>query len=141
MNIPVTDSSHVNTDAAVPFMQLVLHGYVSYSGPAINMSFDPELALLRNMEFGAAPAFMLAYGEIAELKDTPYSAFYSVDYHAWRQIMADMYRRYAQIYRGLANIPMERHDRLAEGVYMTTYANGVRVLVNYNTRTAEVGRP
>ena len=141
MNIPIADSSHINTDISIPFMQLVLHGFVSYSGPAINMSFDPELTLLRNIEFGASLAFMIAYDEIAELKGTPYSHFYSVDYHAWQQIMADMYHRYAHVYRGLSNIPMERHDRLSQGVVMTTFANGTQVLVNYSTRTFEVMQP
>ena len=138
MNIPVACSSHVNTDITIPFMQLVLHGFVSYSGPAINMSFDPHLALLRNIEFGAAPSFVLAYGYIAELKGTPYSVFYSINYHAWRDIMLEMYHSFAQAYKGLANIPMERHDRLSEGVYMTSFANGARVLVNYNQGEAEV---
>jgi hypothetical protein len=138
MNIPIASSAHVNTDADVPFMQLVLHGYVSYSGPATNKSFDPELALLKNVELGAAPAFMLAHNDFGELKDTSYAAFYSVDYDAWHSLMANMYRRYAQVYRGLANIPMERHDLLAEGVYMTTFRNGIKILVNYNTQASEV---
>jgi hypothetical protein len=138
MNIPVASSSHVNTDANIPFMQLVLHGYVNYSGPAINMFYDPELALLKNVEYGAAPAFMLAHDEIAELKDTSFAVFYSVDYDAWHSLMVSMYHRFAQVYRGLANIPMERHDRLEEGVYMTTFTNGVQVLVNYNLQASEV---
>jgi hypothetical protein len=138
MNIPIACSSHVNTDASIPFMQLVLHGFMSYSGPAINMFFDPELALLKSIEFGAAPSFVLAHNEIAELKDTPYAVFYSVDYHAWYPIMVDMYHRYAEVYRGLANVPMERHDRLTEGVYKTTFSNGTRILVNYNLHDVSV---
>jgi hypothetical protein len=138
MNIPIASSAHVNTDASIPFMQLVLHGFVNYSGPAVNKSFDPELALLKNVELGAAPAFMLAHNDFGELKDTSYSIFYSIDYDAWHTLMVDMYRRFAQVYNGLANIPMERHDRLAEGVYMTTFSNGVKVFVNYNSETSEV---
>jgi len=138
MNIPVASSSHINTDADIPFMQLVLHGYVSYAGPAINMFYDPELALLKNVEYGAAPAFMLAHDDLAELKDTSYAVFYSIDYSAWHNLMVSMYHRFAGVYRGLANIPMERHDRLAEGIYMTTFTNGVQILVNYNTHTSEL---
>jgi hypothetical protein len=138
MNIPMASSAHVNSDASVPFMQLVLHGFVSYSGPAVNKSFDPELALLKSVELGAVPAFMLAHENFGELKDTVYANFYSIDYYAWYSLMVDMYRRYAQVYNGLANVSMERHDRLAEGVYMTTFSNGVRVLVNYNTQESEV---
>jgi hypothetical protein len=138
MNIPIASSAHVNTDASIPFMQLVLHGFVSYSGPAVNNSFDPELALLKNVELGAVPAFILAHDNFGELKDTSFSSFYSIDYDAWYTLMVDMYRRFAQVYNGLANVPMERHDHLAEGVYMTTFANGVRVLVNYNTQESEV---
>lgn len=52
--------------------------------------------------------------------------------------MLEMYHFFAQAYKGLANIPMERHDRLSEGVYMTSFANGARVLVNYNQGEAEV---
>jgi hypothetical protein len=102
------------------------------------MFYDPELALLKNVEYGAAPAFMLAHDDLAELKDTSYAVFYSIDYEAWHNLMVSMYHRYAQVYRGLANIPMERHDRLAEGIYMTTFTNGVQILVNYNTHTSEL---
>ena len=138
MNIPIACSSNVNIDSSIPFMQMVLHGFVSYCGPAINMFYDPELALLKNVEFGAAPAFMLAHDDIAELKNTSYAVFYSIDYNAWHSLMVNMYRRFAGVYNGLANVPMERHDRLADGVYMTTFNNGVQVLVNYNTQASQV---
>ena len=140
MNMPLADSSHSNTDAGIPFMQLVLHGYIAYSGPAVNKSFDPELALLKHIEFGASPAFTLAHDEIAELKGTPYSVFYSVDYVSWQEIMINMYKRYAQVYNGLANVPMKQHYRPEEGVNITTFTNGTQILVNYNTRTFEVIR-
>jgi hypothetical protein len=138
MSIPIAGSSHINTDTNIPFMQLALHGFINYSGPTVNMSLDPELALLMNAEYGASPAFIFAYNNIAELKDTPYSFFYSADYHAWEQLMVDMYHRFTEIYNGLANIPMKRHDRLTEGVYMTTFENDRRVLVNYNREARDV---
>ena len=138
MNMPLWASAHINAYRSVPFMQLVLHGFVPYAGPSLNMEADVELALLRNIEFGANPAFTVAYANMESLKGGAYSFFFSVDYHAWYEIILDTYQRFNAVFADLTGVPMERHDRLEEGVYMTSYANGTRVIVNYNREAVSV---
>jgi hypothetical protein len=75
----------------------------------------------------------VAYQNTEELKDGAHSFYFAVDYTTWRDIIIDTYTRFNEVYKGLSHVPMERHDKLDEGIYLTTYANGVGILVDYNS--------
>jgi hypothetical protein len=139
MNMPLSGSSYTAADESVPFMQLVLHGYVSYAGGAANMAGDPWTAMLRNAEYGANPSFTVAAEHTEELKESVYSFYYAVNYETWRDEIIRSYLAFNEAYKGLEGVAMTRHDKLAPGLYRTQYANGVSILVNYNEEAAEAG--
>jgi hypothetical protein len=138
MNMPMSGSQFIVADESVPFMQLVLHGSVSYTGGANNMKGDPRIAMLKNAEYGANPTFTVAHSNISELKDNAYAFYYAVDYATWRDIIIDSYLEFNNAYRGLEGVYMTRHDRIEDGVFRTQYANGVSILVNYNSEAVTV---
>ena len=49
---------------AVPFIELVLHGTTQYSTGPINLSSDPQTAMLKCVEYGALPQFEWCYEDI-----------------------------------------------------------------------------
>lgn len=54
------ESTHFNlTDASVPFYQIVMHGYASYSTEPINLTPDPQKAVLKALETGSSLEFLL----------------------------------------------------------------------------------
>ena len=87
LEMPLDSSNYRYASASVPFMAMVLHGYVNYAGNALNMSGDSEYNLLKSIENGAYPYYLLSYNtENAMLlkKDESLSKYYSIRYDIWR---------------------------------------------------------
>lgn len=80
-----TDSSHFRYSSyAVPFLGMILHGSISYTGTPLNYSGSPEYDLLRAVESGAYPSYILCYENTAYLKeDENLNKYYGVDYTTW----------------------------------------------------------
>ncbi len=87
------DSSRLrDSHAAVPFLGMVLHGYVQLAGTPINMEGNLDYALLKSIESGAALQFLLAYDNTEALKDDEtLSENFSVQYDIWRSDIVRMY--------------------------------------------------
>ncbi len=79
------DSSRFNISAAsVPFIGIVLHGYINFAGSAINMSGDVYYEILKAIENGSYPYFILCAQNSDVLKDDlNYSSYYSVNFDTW----------------------------------------------------------
>ena len=79
------DSSRFSiSSAAVPFLGIVLHGYIEIAGTPINMEGNLDYAFLKSIESGAAMKFILSYRNTEKLKEyETLSQYYSVNYDIW----------------------------------------------------------
>ncbi len=107
-----TDSSrHVSSWATVPFLGIVLHGYVQTAGTPVNMEGNIDYAILRAIENGASLKFILSYRNTALLKEyTSTNMYYSVRYDIW---VDDLVARYEKINSVLADVQtstIEEHE-------------------------------
>ncbi len=89
------DSSHFRYSSfAVPFVGLVLHSYVNYTGAPINYSGSIEYDLLRSIENGASLYFILCAQNTSYMKDdNNLSKYYGVDYENWYASVLEIYTR------------------------------------------------
>lgn len=80
-----TDSSHFKYSSyTVPFIGMVLHGHVSYAGTPINYSGSTQYEILRSIENGAAPYYILCYQNVEYMKDDEQlNKYYGVNYDTW----------------------------------------------------------
>ncbi len=87
------DSSRNNDAAhAVPFVGVVLHGYISFTGAPLNMEGNIQYAMLKAIENGAAPYYILSYQNTQNLKEYELlSHYYSVRYDIWKEDVVDLY--------------------------------------------------
>ena len=87
------DSSRSNDAAhSVPFIGVVLHGYINFAGTPINMEGNINYAKLKAFENGAAPYYILSYQNTQNLKDYYLlSHYYSVRYDIWKEDVIDLY--------------------------------------------------
>lgn len=130
-----SDSTGYNlTDETVPFYQIVLHGYVSYGTEPINLSPDPEKALLKALETGSNPGFSLIYGDAAELSDTRYNYLYNAGYESWKESVQEYYARVEPVLSAVAGQEITGHERLADNVYRTDFGAAGSVYVNYGKK-------
>ena len=87
------DSSRNNDAAhAVPFVGVVLHGYINFTGSPMNMEGNIQYAMLKAIENGASPYYILSYRNTQNLKDYYLlSHYYSVRYDIWKDDVIEMY--------------------------------------------------
>ena len=92
LNMPLNSSRYNKSSNAVPFIGVVLHGYVNFAGTPINEEGDIEYAFLKAVENGASIYFTLAYQNTQKLKeDSRLSEHYSIIYDIWKDDLVDLY--------------------------------------------------
>ena len=88
-----TDSSHLRYSSyTIPFTGMILHGYVNYSGAAINYSGLPSYDLLRSIENGANLYYVLCYENTNYMKEDLFlNQYYGVNYDTWFDSLVETY--------------------------------------------------
>lgn len=129
--LPSHSSGYRTTSYSVPFLQMVLHGCIPYSGESINMAEDPEQALLKAIENGEGLSYVLVRQNAVYLSLSDYSAYHSADYAFWKDRMAADYAVLAEVLGDTAGQQMIRHEYLTPEVVKVTYSGGRSVYVNY----------
>jgi hypothetical protein len=130
-DMPLTDNNYVYTSEAVPFLPIVLAGYLPYYGSELNFSSNREEDLLRQVEYGIYPSYFLTQQPTADMLNTPSAWIYTSSYEQWGDEVQDTYQWMNALLAPVRGQPIIGHQPLAEGVYATTYANGQQMVVNY----------
>ncbi len=92
LNAALEGSHYRYSSYTVPFLGLVLHSYVNYTGTPINYSGSAEYDMLRAIENGASLYYVLCYRNNAYLKDSKsLSQYFGVDYNNWYDSIVKTY--------------------------------------------------
>ena len=124
-------------DDYAPIWHIVFNGYLLHNpaSQTVNFTLKEPFYALRNAEYAARPMF---YFNSAFVDDPKKNWMGNSD--LTYKDKADLERSVAAVKRGydafkeweyLQFETMEQHDKLAEGVYCSTYSDGSRVVVNY----------
>lgn len=119
-------------DESVPFYEIALHGLVNYSGSAINLSEDQTDMILKSAETGAGLYYTFMYAPTSVLQDGEYTQYYACNFMDWKDTAIELYNRFNKELGDVYSQYITGHEKIANGVYKTTYENGKTVLVNYN---------
>lgn len=138
VDVPLGSSQYYITDEDVPFLQIVLHGYVNYAGEAINLSQDPPQSILKSIEVGAYPHYKWAYQASSVVKNTKFDDLYSLFYGDWLDSAVGFWAKANEALEAVQDKTIIGHERIAPDVYMTTYENGVSIVLNYSQTPIEV---
>ncbi len=138
-DIPLTNSGYIYTTEAVPFLQIVLAGYMPYYGPALNFSSNLRNDLLRLADFGVYPSYFLSHEVTAKILRTPSNWIYSSSYEQWGEEIEQTYQWLNNLLGPVKGQPVVSRQVLEEGVVATTYANGKQIVVNYGDAPALIG--
>ncbi len=93
LNMPIDASNYQDETRAVPFVGMVLHGYVNYAGSAINEAGDGDYQILKSIESGALLYYMLIYQNASLMKDDKnLNKYYSVRFDIWFDTILEQYK-------------------------------------------------
>ncbi len=130
--IPLDSSNRINFTQEVPFMGIVLHGYIRFAGDPLNLAGDYRYTILKTIENGANPYFVLAYDNTAELKTNGYGSYYAVDYSTWKESILTEYNKINEVLSPLQDQIIVNHESLGNRVIRVTYEDGTQIYLNYN---------
>jgi len=126
-------SDYATFAASVPLKQLVMNGLIDYTTEDVNLSSrNASYFVLQSAELGAYPKFILTYKNVDVLKNTDFSYLYSAQFELLEPQIRKVYEECAALRAQIGTGEITGHRVVEEGVYETSYANGVVVLVNYN---------
>lgn len=119
LNVSLDSSRFMKASYSIPFIGLVLHGYIQFAGTPLNMEGDTNYATLKAIENGASMYFVLSYRNTNKLKeDYQLSKYYSVDYSIWKDDVVKYYERLNNVMNDVQTKPIIGH----------TFLSGIRVL-------------
>lgn len=139
LELPLDDSRLLYSYATVPFMSMVLHGYKEYAGIALNLAGDYNYHLLKTIESGASPYFIVAYKNAEELKsysNPEIAQYYSVRYEIWVNDIQKAYDSINEALKDVQNSEIRKHDIVSDDgkVVKVVYSNGISFYMNYGEK-------
>lgn len=138
-DIPLTNNGYIYTSEAVPFIQIVLSGYVPYYGTALNFSSDTQEDLLRHVDFGVYPSYFLSFEPTGRILKTPSSWIFTSSYNQWGREIEETYQWLNSLLGPVKGQSIIGRENLATGIVATTYANGKQIIVNYTEQPYTAG--
>ena len=133
LNVDLDSSRFMSQSESIPFYAMVTHGCVNIAGEPINMSGDPQYDMLKSIENGASPYYILSYQNSNKIKeDWVNNKYYSVDYTTWKSDILSTYKILNDALKSVRTSQIVNHEFLGDSVVRVTYANGTKFILNYN---------
>lgn len=132
VELPVSNTQYVYETDSIPFLQMVLRDSVDCYAPYSNQGFYSDASILKMIEYGVYPSFMVMEADNFSLNDTPLENCFSLNFEDWEERIHDVYGKVNGALSYVKGAAITEHSVEAEGVYCTVYDNGVRIFVNYD---------
>ena len=129
----------------IPFWEIIYHGIKLYNPSAmcVNAMLSKNPAyMLKSIEYGGRPQFYYYSFFVTDENGNASSWMGDTDLHCntddERKSGADMVKKTTDIYDELQYLQyefIENHEEVETNVFVTTYSDGSKVKVDYNTKT------
>jgi len=129
-HLPVTSSRYNLIDAEVPFLSMVLSGYLPFAGEDINLCGDTDTALLRAIENGSQLSLALTAADYTKVASTAVNGLYASQYSLVEKAVKELYQKQKDALDAVYGLRITGYD-INGSCRAVTYENGVTVVVNY----------
>ena len=136
---PLQASGFIYETDSVPFLSILLSGYVFLYSPEVNFVSDYRLAALRMIEYNLYPSFTVTSAPAHRLRYTNFEHLLSTEYGLWEEIIV---ATYATVNGALGRVYGQKivgHYYPAPGVACVTYEDGTKIYVNYGAADYQSG--
>lgn len=136
---PMYNNGYEMTYTDVPFLQIALHGLITYTETAHNLCNDQQTQLLRQLETGTVPYYLFTHEESSVFLNTRLNYIYSSQFDTWKDTAAADYKTLSSVLNGYCDKEITDHVIITDNVRATTYGNDRVVVVNYGADSYTVG--
>lgn len=138
LNVPHVSNRMDCTDETIPFLQMVMSGYVQYCGFPLNAEGNTKEAVLRSSSVAAGLNFVLSAQNAEEFRSVEPFDMYSTDFDFWLDKVVEITGEYQKKLAEYGGREIIRYEKLQEGVYKTVFEGGLYVIVNYTESTVRL---
>lgn len=136
LDMPLDTTSYSFLSAEVPFLPMVLSGNIPYYSTWLNFESNQQKALLKLVEYGAYPSWLLTGEDVQPLIHTNSSDVFSAKWDVLLPTMADINGKMQALHEAIGGSAMVKHEQIVTDVVKVSYENGTQVYINY--RKADV---
>lgn len=131
-DMPMMNSQYLFESDSVPFLQILLKGYINYYAPYANQGFYTTACTLKSIEYGAYPSFLVMAEDNGKLNKTPMVDYFSLNFEDWKDTISKVYPRVNDGLMKVEGACISEHKVLQKGLVRVTYDNGAIIYINYN---------
>ena len=136
-NMAVKSNGHDMTDYSIPFVGMVLSGYVDYSAPILNDSNMEKADLLRIIESNASVSALLTENDTISVDISEYTLPSSTKYDDVKDSIVSSYEYCLEALDGLYGKRIVKHSTINNNVRVLEYENGAKMYINYSNTSVE----
>ncbi|MCK9537456.1 MAG: DUF5696 domain-containing protein, partial [Bacilli bacterium] len=132
-NAPYQSNKYIYVTDSVPFLSLLLSGFINLYAPEVNYLSDYYyLAALRMIEYNLYPSFIITSSEAHHLRYTNFEYLLSTEYRLWENLIIEIYKTVNEALGRVRGQRMVEHGYPVCGVAQVVYDDGTVILINYN---------
>lgn len=136
--LPIKSSGIIGITEDIPFIQMVVNRFVEYSSTPLNFQTNHDNVLLKMLEYGSMPSIYMIGIDSQTLNDTVAKYSYTGNYTDWVSKTVSMTKQFESVYNKLKNQTFIAHEKLANGIYKSTYSKGSSIYVNYSNKMIKI---
>ena len=131
LNMPLySERTRFVTDS-VPFLEILLKGYIDYYSHYLNFSSNIDLDVLKCIEYGVSPAYLISKQPSYLLSNTLSSDYYATYYESVADMIKEQYLMISSVLNQVSGATIVSRIIPSEGISVVDYSNGKRIVVNY----------
>jgi len=117
----------------IPFLPIVLRGYVPYWASYANFEANETEFFLKLLEYGAYPSFLVTKEAPVELRNTNSSYIYTSEYSVLKEKIQEYDAAIGEVLSKVEGVGIAEHRYLTDSVVSVLYKNGVEIWINYGS--------
>lgn len=130
-DLPLVSGQYLYETDTVPFLPMVLKGSMALYAPFVNTTSLSRDRILRMVEYGAYPSFIVTHAPSSSLAYTPLEDLHSTAFSDWKEYIVETYTYMLPALEKTAGLKITTHEAVEQGKVKVEYEGGSTILVNY----------
>lgn len=122
---------------SVPFLPIVLSGYVPTYASYLNFSANMNIDILKAIDYGVYPAYLITKEPSHLLSNTLSREYYGSYYGNLKDYIIENYHFINNALKNVIGEEIVSRTVIEEGIIATKYANDIEIIINYTREPYE----
>lgn len=131
LDMPLDNSGYIMETESVPLLPILLSGKKEMYSVPLNLNYSGAHTVLKLIDYNVYPCFLLTEQDSVQLHGTDSVDVFTSEYADWKEEIKSIYEQVNGVLRYVRGSQIVARYQ-TEDYAVTTYQNGVKVVVNYS---------